>query len=86
MSMARQNVLFLVAAVLVVMLCVFTLVIRGKVKSETPASDQKAQTATTTEEKNPPLFSGLLCSVYFLYFCTCYGYYLIVTASVLSAD
>lgn len=34
MSMARQNVLFLVAAVLVVMLCVFTLVIRGKAKAK----------------------------------------------------
>lgn len=79
MSMAWQNVLFLVAAILVVMLCVFTLVIRGKVKNEVPAADQKIQTVTASEEKSPPLFSGLLCSVYFLYFCTCYGYYLIVT-------
>ncbi|MGS9064393.1 MFS transporter, partial [Salmonella enterica subsp. enterica serovar Infantis] len=31
------------------------------------------------DEKRAPLFSGLLCSVYFLYFFTCYGYYLIVT-------
>ncbi|ONF75559.1 MFS transporter [Salmonella enterica subsp. enterica serovar Typhimurium] len=34
MSMAWQNVLYIVAAILVIMLCVFTLIIRGKAKSD----------------------------------------------------
>lgn len=78
MSMAWQNVLYIVAAILVIMLCVFTLVIRGKAKSDSAQAEKQNQTVTE-EEKRAPLFSGLLCSVYFLYFCTCYGYYLIVT-------
>lgn len=78
MSMAWQNVLYIVAAILVIMLCVFTLVIRGKAKSDSAQAEKQTQTVTE-DEKRAPLFSGLLCSVYFLYFCTCYGYYLIVT-------
>ncbi|WP_418936168.1 MFS transporter, partial [Klebsiella pneumoniae] len=81
MHMAWQNVLFIVAAILLVMLCVFTLVIRRKMK-EPAAAENKTNAAASTpvaEEKSAPLFSPLLCSVYFLYFCTCYGYYLIVT-------
>ncbi|EBF7208471.1 MFS transporter, partial [Salmonella enterica] len=78
MSMAWQNVLYIVAAILVIMLCVFTLIIRGKAKSDSAQAEKQTQTVTE-DEKRAPLFSGLLCSVYFLYFCTCYGYYLIVT-------
>lgn len=78
MSMAWQNVLYIVAAILVIMLCVFTLVIRGKAKRDSAQAEKQTQTVTE-DEKRTPLFSGLLCSVYFLYFCTCYGYYLIVT-------
>ncbi|WP_239005641.1 MFS transporter, partial [Salmonella enterica] len=78
MSMAWQNVLYIVAAILVIMLCVFTLVIRGKAKSDSAQAEKQTQTVME-DEKRAPLFSGLLCSVYFLYFCTCYGYYLIVT-------
>ncbi len=69
MSMARQNVLYIVAAILVIMLCVFTLIIRGKAKKATLRSGKASQTVTE-DEKRAPLFSGLLCSVYFLYFCT----------------
>ena len=81
MHMAWQNVLFIVAAILVVMLCVFTLVIRRKLKEPAVAENKPgaAAAAPVAEEKSAPLFSPLLCSVYFLYFCTCYGYYLIVT-------
>lgn len=81
MGVAWQNVLFFVAAILAVMLCVFTLVIRSKSKSNLVQQEEKEkeQTAEVTKEKDTPLFSGLLCSIYFLYFCTCYGYYLIVT-------
>ncbi|MDU4311591.1 MAG: MFS transporter [Klebsiella michiganensis] len=80
MHMAWQNVLFIVAAILVVMLCVFTLVIRRKLKEPAAAVNKNSATASApVEEKSAPLFSPLLCSVYFLYFCTCYGYYLIVT-------
>lgn len=80
MNMAWQHVLYIVAAILVIMLMTFTLVIRAKVKKTAPAAAQKSATVThEVEEKSAPLFSPLLCSVYFLYFCTCYGYYLIVT-------
>ncbi len=81
MHMAWQNVLFIVAAILVVMLCVFTLVIRRKLKEPAVAENKPGAAAAVpvAEEKSAPLFSPLLCSVYFLYFCTCYGYYLIVT-------
>lgn len=81
MHMAWQNVLFIVAAILLVMLCVFTLVIRRKLKEPATAENKTsaAASAPVAEEKSAPLFSPLLCSVYFLYFCTCYGYYLIVT-------
>ncbi|ECR2563655.1 MFS transporter [Salmonella enterica subsp. enterica] len=66
MSMAWQNVLYIVAAILVIMLCVFTLVIRGKAKSDSAQAEKQTQTVTE-DEKRAPLFSGLLCSVYFLY-------------------
>lgn len=81
MHMAWQNVLFIVAAILGVMLCVFTLVIRRKQKEPAVTEHKNNAMAATSvvEEKSAPLFSPLLCSVYFLYFCTCYGYYLIVT-------
>jgi MFS family permease len=81
MSMAWQHVLYIVAAVLVFMLVVFTVVIQAKVKNVLPTENlqNSMTTAVVREEKNAPLFSSLLCSVYFLYFCTCYGYYLIVT-------
>lgn len=81
MGVAWQNVLFIVAAILTTMLCVFTLVIRSKSKTNLVKQEEKKteQTVDVTEEKDSPLFSGLLCSIYFLYFCTCYGYYLIVT-------
>ncbi len=81
MHMAWQNVLLIVATILVVMLCVFTLVIRRKLKEPAAAKNQNSASASSpaAEEKSAPLFSPLLCSVYFLYFCTCYGYYLIVT-------
>lgn len=69
MSMAWQNVLYIVAAILVIMLCVFTLIIRGKAKSDSAQAEKQTQTVTE-DEKRAPLFSGLLCSVYFLYFCT----------------
>ncbi|TRT17724.1 MFS transporter, partial [Salmonella enterica subsp. enterica serovar Panama] len=67
MSMAWQNVLYIVAAILVIMLCVFTLIIRGKAKSDSAQAEKQTQTVTE-DEKRAPLFSGLLCSVYFLYF------------------
>lgn len=80
MHMPWQQVLYIVAAILVIMLVTFTLIIRAKAKKAAPAATQKsAAAAQDVEEKNAPLFSPLLCSVYFLYFCTCYGYYLIVT-------
>ena len=73
MHMAWQNVLFIVAAILLVMLCVFTLVIRRKLKEPATAENKTsaAASAPVAEEKSAPLFSPLLCSVYFLYFCTC---------------
>lgn len=46
---------------------------------EMPAADQKIQTVTATEEKSPPLFRVCYVACTSLYFCTCYGYYLIVT-------
>lgn len=79
MNIAWQNILLIVAAILMVMLCVFTLVIRSKAKSESTPPEKKIQIVSLREERNATLFSGLLCSVYFLYFCTCYGYYMIVT-------
>ena len=68
MHMAWQNVLFIVAAILVVMLCVFTLVIRRKLKEPAVAENKPgaATAAPVAEEKSAPLFSPLLCSVYFL--------------------
>lgn len=43
MHMAWQNVLFIVAAILVVMLCVFTTVIRRKLKEPAVAENKLAQ-------------------------------------------
>lgn len=79
MHMAWQNVLYIVAVILALMLCVFITVIRAKSKNAPTQQKAKTDTTSASTEKNAPLFSGLLCSVYFLYFCTCYGYYLIVT-------
>lgn len=80
LHMPWHNLLYIVAAILVVMLCVFTLVIRRKVNTSVAADNVPAQTKTVAKEETPgSLYSPLLCSVYFLYFCTCYGYYLIAT-------
>lgn len=80
LHMPWHNLLYIVAAILVVMLCVFMLVIRRKVSTSVAADNVSAQAETVTKEETPgSLYSPLLCSVYFLYFCTCYGYYLIAT-------
>ncbi|MDI5434803.1 SDR family oxidoreductase, partial [Salmonella enterica subsp. enterica serovar Kentucky] len=42
------------------MLCVFTLIIRGKAKSDSAQAEKQTQTVTV-DEKRAPLFSGLLC-------------------------
>lgn len=82
MHMAWQTVLTIVAAILVLMLITFTLIVRSKSTKDAASAKGNASQAvndSATDEKPGSLFTPLLCCVYFLYFCTCYGYYLIVT-------
>ncbi|MGF1726879.1 MFS transporter [Photobacterium nomapromontoriensis] len=80
MNMEWQTVLMIIAGILVVMIGVFLLTIRSKAqKEQVQDADARAANKVNIDEKPSPLFSPLLCSSYFLYFCTCYGYYLIVT-------
>ncbi len=56
--MAWQNVLFIVAAITVVMLCVFTTVIRRKLKEPAVAENKDSGgAAPVAEKKSAPLFS-----------------------------
>lgn len=59
MSMAWQNVLYIVAAILVIMLCVFTLVIRGKAKSDSAQAEK--QTKPLRKMRNARLYSLVYC-------------------------
>lgn len=81
MHVAWQHVLYIVAGVLFIMLITFMFVLPAKTRNVVLVNvAPKSVTAPGNREvKDAPLFSPLLCSVYFLYFCTCYGYYLLVT-------
>ncbi|WP_087024577.1 MFS transporter [Thaumasiovibrio subtropicus] len=68
-----QWLLFGIAALSVVMMGVFARTIPSLSTKASPAPTQAIESPTE------PLFSYALASAYFLYFCTCYGYYLIVT-------
>lgn len=87
-----NDVLYISAAVIVVMIVVFATMIKprekkvvrkSKLPGASPASAEKS--ATTDDEETPKsgkkgsLFTPELLTIYFLYFCTCYGYYMIVT-------
>ncbi len=59
MSMARQNVLYIVAAILVIMLCVFTLIIRGKAKAT--LRKRKSKPKPLRKMRNAHLYSLVYC-------------------------
>ena len=78
MNMNWQHVMFMIVAILVVMVAVFLLAIRSH-QSQPLKAEEKADQAATGKVPLSVMFTPKLCSAYFLYFCTCYGYYLIVT-------
>lgn len=81
MDMAWNNVLYISAAIIFAMVIVFALVIKPN-QAAKHATEAKADTNTATAAAEPQgtsLLKPELVAVYFLYFCTCYGYYMIVT-------
>lgn len=92
MHLPWNDVLFISAGVIVVMIVVFATMIKPREKKQ-PAHKSKlpadrsaaAQTAANDDDallqptEKVSLFSPELLTIYFLYFCTCYGYYMIVT-------
>ncbi|MGR5063585.1 MFS transporter [Photobacterium sp. DNB22_13_2] len=80
MGMAWNNVLYISAAVIFVMLVVFAVMIKPHKKAQASVETQKEDSASVeTDKPDSSLLSPELIAVYFLYFCTCYGYYMIVT-------
>ncbi|MDF2152982.1 MFS transporter [Vibrio sp. CAU 1672] len=79
MNLAWNNVLYISAAIIFAMVIVFALVIKPHQKTA-PADTASANAASAEEESSgASLLNPQLVAVYFLYFCTCYGYYMIVT-------
>ncbi|WP_413111544.1 MFS transporter [Thaumasiovibrio sp. DFM-14] len=84
MNVAWNNVLYISAAIIFTMLIVFAKAIKPREKSAETSATATATASSKVESDNnegaqQSLFSMDLVAVYFLYFCTCYGYYMIVT-------
>ncbi|MDV5168207.1 MFS transporter [Photobacterium rosenbergii] len=78
MNLAWNYVLYFSAAVIFIMFIVFALMI--KPRENEPVRVKEAHAPTPVPEGGGSnLLSLELVTVYFLYFCTCYGYYMIVT-------
>ncbi|BCN24909.1 MFS transporter [Vibrio alfacsensis] len=78
MGMPWYDVLYVSAAIIIIMAIVFALMIKnGKTTKHEPRQAITPNENANKEKKS--LFSSQLIAAYFVYFCTCYGYYMIVT-------
>lgn len=71
--------LFITAIVIVAVTFVFVLFIKQDKTSDKEVAEEKKDTVQSTDIQNESLFSPRQLVVYFVYFATCYGYYMIVT-------
>ncbi len=71
--------LFITAIVIVAVTFVFVLFIKQDKTSDKEVAEEKKDAVQSTEILNESLFSPRQLVVYFVYFATCYGYYMIVT-------
>lgn len=81
MGMSWQLMMYISAALIVVMVFVFLAIIKG-IQPHQSAASQSTDTEIEEEDKEgvmKRLFTPKMLSIYFLYFGTCYGYYMIVT-------
>ncbi|GAA5094776.1 MFS transporter [Wohlfahrtiimonas larvae] len=82
MGMSWQTMMYISGAIIVIMVLVFAAVIKGA-KSHSQVLATKKDIEVETEEDKEGVMKRLLApkmlSIYFLYFGTCYGYYMIVT-------
>lgn len=75
----KWNYMLIMAAILILAVTfVFVLIIKQDKKSDTEASEDK-KTTQDEDFQGANLFSPRQLVVYFVYFATCYGYYMIVT-------
>lgn len=83
MGMKWQTMMIIAAALILVMTLVFIAIIRGGNPNKAPANNANEESTPVIEEDKGSiikrLFSSKMISIYFLYFGTCYGYYMIVT-------
>ncbi|AWM79429.1 MFS transporter [Gammaproteobacteria bacterium ESL0073] len=84
MGMKWQVMMFIAAALILVMVLVFAAIIKGGNPNKASANNATNTTADESAEEEKGsiikrLFSLKMISIYFLYFGTCYGYYMIVT-------
>lgn len=83
MGMSWQIMMYIAAALIIIMALVFAAVIKGIKPQHATASTKTADATNTDEEDKESVIKRLLTpkmlSIYFLYFGTCYGYYMIVT-------
>lgn len=82
MGMNWQVMMFIAAACILVMVLVFAAVIKGGNPYKAATNNTASSESIEEEEKGSMikrLFSLKMISIYFLYFGTCYGYYMIVT-------
>lgn len=82
MGMSWQLMMYISAALIVIMVFVFLAIIKG-IKPQQAVASKSAEIVATEEENKEGVMKRLLTpkmlSIYFLYFGTCYGYYMIVT-------
>ncbi|MGL4675049.1 MAG: MFS transporter, partial [Wohlfahrtiimonas sp.] len=81
MGMSWQLMMYISAALIIVMIFVFLAIIKG-IKPQQANSAQSADETVEEEDQEgvmKRLLTPKMLSIYFLYFGTCYGYYMIVT-------
>ncbi|MCY8548904.1 MFS transporter [Bacillus haynesii] len=71
--------LFITAIVIVAVTFVFVMFIKQDKTSDKEVAEEKKDAIQSTDIQNESLFSPKQLVVYFVYFATCYGYYMIVT-------
>lgn len=81
MGMNWQVMMFISAALILAMVLVFAAVIKGGNPNKAPSNNTTSEDHEEEEKGSiiKRLFSLKMISIYFLYFGTCYGYYMIVT-------
>lgn len=78
-GLSWNYVLYISAAIIFAMVIIFSVVIKPKSHVAKTNGTKSKLDNEKVNDQNSTLFKPEMIAVYFLYFCTCYGYYMIVT-------